>query len=166
MNIEWPEVVSAISSGVSVIILALAAIFAVLQIRGIKKQTSIAAFTQIHEQFGSDELVELRRVIFAEMPDNITAENIGTIDSRLYSAVYRVLGMYNGIGFLIEKGSLPLDRDMAIYIGPPAIRMWSKLETFVRVERDSRNEEKWVYFFENLVTKCRKKYPEYHLTYF
>lgn len=162
----WPGIVTAVASAVTAAIVAVAGFFAWRQLKGLQRQTGLSAFAGIYERFESVELGEARRLIFARRHGTETLVNDQYLPADLYEAVMRVLAMYNGIGFMIYKGILPMDRPLAEYLGPPAIRMWGKLEKFVHGERARRKETTFANFFEQLAKGCQEQLPEYKLTYF
>ena len=162
-TIEWLTLAYVIVTAIGFVVILLGGIFAWKQLRGLKQQTGLSALTQIFEEFQSRELREDRHEIFQKMPDN---PDPADIDEDLYGSIERVGVSYNRIGFLVQRGLLPMDRALAEYIEPPSIRMWGKLQRLVEAERIRRGEKTFLVFFEELAHKCQKELPEYKLKYF
>ena len=160
---DWTAVVTAVATAVGAAVILLGGCFTLRQIRGLKEQTSLSALAPIFSDFQSVQLRKDRQTIYMTLPDD---PNSIEIASELYNACIRVLNSFNRIGYLTRKGLIPLDRDLAMYIGPPAMRIWDKLEKLVLLERDRRKEITFACFFEQLVKGCKKKLPEYKVTYF
>ena len=161
--IEWITVAYVIGTALGVGVIGVGGIAAWKQLQGLKQQPGLSALTQMFEEFQSSELREDRHQIFQKMPDN---PDPADIDEDLYGSIERVGVSYNRIGFLVQKGLIPMDRELAEYIGPPSIRMWGKLQNLVESERIRRGEKTFLVFFEQLAHKCQKELPEYKLKYF
>ena len=160
---EWPSIVEAVATAVGVAVVAIGGIFAWLQLRGLKQQTGLAGPAQLFQEFRSEVQRAARRLIYRKMPQN---GGLDHIDEELQTAAERVIVSLNGIGFLVHKGLIPMDRALAQLIGPPVIRMWDRLEKFVKLERGRRKENTYMRFFEELFRKCQRELPDYKPEYF
>ena len=111
------------------------------------------------EEFSSEEFREHRHVIFAtEIPTNV---DLNTISRDLIRSAQMVLVAMNRIGFLVNKGLIPMDKDLANFLRPPTIKLWEKLIPLVERERDRRGESNWMFFFNGLTGRCKNYLPEY-----
>ena len=105
--IEWITVAYVIGTALGVGVIGVGGIAAWKQLQGLKQQTGLSALTQMFEEFQSSELREDRHQIFQKMPDN---PDPADIDEDLYGSIERVGVSYNRIGFLVQKGLIPMDR--------------------------------------------------------
>ena len=160
---EWTSVVTAVATALGVLVVAVGGFFAWRQLKGLRQQTGLSALAHIFEDFNSEKLREDRRLIYQKMPKE---PDLATIDEELYESVRRVLVSLTRIGFLVHQGLIPMDEALAQFIGPPAIRMWGKLEKLVVLERERRDEKTYACFFEELVHRCERQLPNYKPVYF
>ncbi|MBV9103414.1 MAG: hypothetical protein JO060_07465 [Candidatus Eremiobacteraeota bacterium] len=119
-----PEVIAAIGSIASALILAIATIAAIVQLRHLRWATQLQGFLALFDRFNSPEMIEARNFCLAQDftdPSAVAALMEGGIDRRVLMAG----NYFHELGSLIRTGVL--DRDLFAPIFYNAPQMWEKL---------------------------------------
>jgi hypothetical protein len=148
----WEEV-SALASAASAIIVSVAAIAAILQLRHLRLANQLQCYLEVMTGLQSPELTEARRFLqsvdFSD-PEALRAATVPELDPRLVA-----LGVhYQLVSRLLNRGVLDDELFMSHYDTAP--RIWKQLQPVATVMRERTNSPLWI-DVEYLVYRNEKK---------
>ena len=122
---DWANIAEIL--GVLAIIFGIA--FGAIQVQQHRRQVRTTAIMELAKSFEDREFTEAYRLI-ADLPDDVTGEQLGALGDDYVSAALRVGFKFETIGLLIHKGVVPMDarRDLA---GGAAVLIWKKLRRWI-----------------------------------
>jgi len=127
----------------------------------LNKQNRRNAFNSLLQQWGDIERREYRRYVISEFKFG-KGDNLEDLEDEPRKKVESVLAIYDRTSFLAEK-HLISKKDVWEIIGRSMVQCWDKTENFIKARRRRRNEPEegepssYVYYFQQFVTKNRKK---------
>lgn len=126
------------------------------QLRLQNRQALYDALNDLHGDLISDEMHASLRMIYAAEADELRDPK----DTKLLEAVERALSTYDLVGFRIEKGVLPkeavIETEWSVLL-----RLWAKVEPFLREESLRRGLVPYKPHFQRLV-ECAQQYKSKH----
>lgn len=143
--VTW-EAVTALSACASAVIVLIAAVAAIYQIRHLRSGNQLQAVLRIYDVFNSAEMVAARRYCLEELPQILAGENAaaaivgGTLDARLL-----LVGNFsNELGVLVIDGFL--DERLVWPLVPVTARVWAIVEPIAKEWRARRADPVWADF--------------------
>lgn len=168
MSFDIWSAISAISAALQTILVIIALLYAIAQLREAARARATEAIRQVFEVLASPKARHERKLVyqsagsdFSEMPD------------EQLQPLWNVAISLNNVGLLIARGFLPAEVVYGIY-GDTAVRCWQVLEPLLRQERERRGERDtspyYLKYFEEIANNSKeyleKHYPNYlRLTY-
>lgn len=140
------EAVTAIASLSSAIVVCVAAVAAVIQIRHLRTGNQLEAFLRIYDVFNSPDMIAARRYCLEELPDVLANDSLraafiaGPIEPRLL-----LVGNFeNEVGALVVDGFL--EERLVWPLVPIAARLWAIAEPVAQHLRSQRDYPVWADF--------------------
>ena len=118
---DWANIAEIL--GVLAIIFGIA--FGAIQVQQHRRQVRTTAIMELAKSFEDREFTEAYRLI-ADLPDDVTGEQLGALGDDYVSAALRVGFKFETIGLLIHKSVVPMDA-MRDLVGGAAVLIWKKL---------------------------------------
>lgn len=148
---DWASIAEIL--GVLAIIFGIA--FGVIQVQQHRRQVRTTSIMELAKSFEDREFTEAYRLI-ANLPDDITAEELGALGEEHVSAALRVGFKFETIGLLIHKGVVPMDA-MSDLVGGAAVLIWGKLRRYIEDSRRSQNHDLLFEWFQWLAEKLAER---------
>lgn len=169
-NIDWMltwNAVLAISTAVMALAIIITAIYAVIQLRHIKKARYSVLLMDLHQTWDSDEYIKSRVLInqhYSGINDEAASKNLikafesfEVRSSDEFFLVVRLVNFFENLGYSVCEGHLDRKQAMAIF-GDAAKRYWHLVGDYVSFYRNKTQPGVWVYF-EYLAKGCTGKKP-------
>lgn len=148
---DWASIAEIL--GVLAIIFGIA--FGAIQVQQHRKQVRATAIMELARSFEDREFTEAYRLI-ADLPDDMTAEQLGALGDDYVSAALRVGFKFETIGLLIHKGVVPMDA-MSDLVGGAAVLIWGKLRRWIEESRESQNHDLLFEWFQWLAEQLAER---------
>ncbi|MFX0200942.1 MAG: hypothetical protein ACFFCW_32890 [Candidatus Hodarchaeota archaeon] len=129
-----PQLVAAIASAVSSVILLISVIILVLQAREVRRATYGQSFKTVYEILQADDVREARGIVLR----NLEGKQINTWSEDEKKAAEKVCHTYDSVGIMIRSGMIPV-QVVADSWGDSLRRSWRILAPLVASYRTQRN---------------------------
>jgi hypothetical protein len=153
MNEIW-SAIGAISSAISTLVILVAAVIAMKQLREAAQARHVGALSKVFEDFHSEEARQDKRFIY----DN-SFDDYSKCSPEIRYRVDRVIELHQRTAFLATLSLIPSDLILEMYSGTYAA-LWQKLELYVLGKRTETGLTNYGASFEVLAKKAveyRKK---------
>jgi uncharacterized protein YggT (Ycf19 family) len=165
MSADLWSIVAAVSAAVQTIVIIIALLFAIAQLRESARARSTEAMRQIFEALARPE-ARLERKLVYQSP----GVNFDAMPDEELQHLWNVAISFNHVGLLVKRGYLPAEVVYDIY-GDAAVRSWRVLKSLVEQERKRRGDQDdspyYLKYFEELANSSeeylKKHYPNYLL---
>lgn len=145
---DWTAI-SGIAAIVQAIVVIIALVYAILQLKEASKARSLSVFLPLFEELNSPESVAQRKKLYTQ---------IGS-DPALYTdeqeeLINNIVNQLDFLGFLTQNKLINFKLAAPLYYGT-VIRCWEKSSAYVLHQRELR-KTKFAYYFEFLYVKCKR----------
>ncbi len=130
------EVVFQVIESIAVVI---AVGFAILQVRQYRRDKHREAAMELLHAFQTPEFAKALCIVYA-MPEGLSAEEVKKFTGADFHLVYAMATTWESIGVLVCRGEIDLQLVDDFFSGPIRIS-WSRLEEFIRAEREANRRE-------------------------
>jgi hypothetical protein len=164
---NWEEI-SAISTFVTMIVIAASAIAAVIQLRHMRAGNAITGFLGFMDKWASPEARRVANYVFSDemqrkLADPAYREELRTspIIDRLRHPEFQYMDLWESIGMFVKLGYFAEDAVMESG-GPIAVRAWEVLKPVIALARQTRGPTLFD-SFEYLVSRAKlwdARYPD------
>lgn len=168
MKADIWSIIVAISAAVQTIVVVIALLYAIAQLRESARARTTEAMKQVFEALSSPEARYERKLVYQSM-----GANLNEMPDKQLQPLWNVAISFNNVGLLIKRGFLPAEVVYGIY-GDAAVRCWKVLKPLIEYERKRRGEQDtspyYLKYFDELANNSekyfKKHYPNYlRLTY-
>lgn len=140
---------------VGTVTIVVAAAIAIWQIREAARARSLDGFLALAENIKRDQ--DARKSIYKELANihhlNDEEKEKLLAKPKLRSAIEQVCVTFDQMGVLVLHGLLPKDVAFSMYFDV-ILRTWYLVEPFVQAERERRQSDAWMAYYELLNQEC------------
>ena len=149
---HWSEIVTAIATSIYTMLFFIAVRFAYVQTRGFEKNRKLQAALTIFKELQASELMEGRRYIYEQIPQDIKNIDVAQLKEHLQKVESSLIA-FERIGYLVYEGHIDTEPIIVNY-WPSIWRCWKKCATLIRWARTQRGEKVYFARFEDLFYRC------------
>jgi hypothetical protein len=146
---DLSQVVGAAAAVIQAVVVVIAAIYALGQVRESKKSRSADIALHLFERLHNRSASERRRTLYQEIPAAYP-----TLTYEQDRIVQDVISDFYMVGYLVEEKLLDFELVAGLYYGS-VIRTWQVTEQYIMHER-SRRGTAYAHYFESLYRRCRE----------
>jgi len=146
---------------VAIAALAVAMVAASISVRQLgeaKKANAFPATVDLFREYRSVEMVKARRLLFHGLADADPTGGIRGMPDDLARAALRVSHYLDNLGVLVAHRLID-PRLAAGFLGDSTLRLWKDLAPFIYSEREFRNPNAYLQYFEHLACTLREVQP-------
>lgn len=142
---SW-DAITALGTLLSAVVVAVAALAALVQIRHLRAANQLEAILGIYETFNSNEMVMARRFCLNDLPDLLKDGRWRAAGepSRIDPRITFVGNFFNEIGALVVDGFI--DERLVRPLVPPAGQVWAVISPIALELRKIRTDPVWADF--------------------
>lgn len=129
-EIDWTAV-GALATIAMALVVLVAAILALKQLREMSKARSLSVITGMFDRLSTQQARKDRWFIYDELPE---CSDAAIEDPKIGDRAYRVCGMLDNLAYLVSKELVPPQEVFGLY-GDLFIRCWRKLQPYVDDKR-------------------------------
>ena len=127
--------------------------YASRQLKELSNSRHLQIADKLFEELNSEENIAARRWVFQSLPAD-PEEGMRTLTEEGQIAVKRVLNSLDQVAFLTQAGWIPENLIMP-WMHPMIAKSWEKLEPYVELERQRRNEPYYYKHASLLAYRCK-----------
>lgn len=127
--------------------------YASRQLKELSNSRHLQIADKLFEDLNSEENIAARRWVFQHLPAD-PDEGMRTLTEEGQIAVKRVLNSLDEVAFLTQAGWIPENLIMP-WMHPMIAKSWEKLEPYVELERQRRNEPYYYKHASLLADRCK-----------
>jgi len=124
--------------------------FAILQVYQARKSTNAQTAITIFREIRDPESVETLRLIY-----NLTQDELKNMPSEKSKIIDHLIDKYSALEVWVNRGII--DKEIAIEVGPPALRCWYRLHSYIENTRNQRG-----YYGDNFEALARLALDHFH----
>ncbi len=145
--------VSALSTALTGASIAVGGFVAYRELSEAEKSRHIDIADRLFDELNSKENIEARKWVYMKMPDDPKQWLANPTDEG-NEAIKRVLNSLDQVSFLTQPGWIPDDTIMP-WMHPMIAKSWEKLESYIKHERERRQEPYFYLYAEQVAERCR-----------
>ena len=154
-NVQW-EAVTAVFTGLGWLTVAVGALLAYRQLKGIFRATALDAVNRVHSELHTDEPKRDRRTLYRSHMETLSWPQIEDLSAEELALVERVADSWQHVGVLVENRLVDC-KILFDYFAEPALRSYLKLKAFVR-HAQAKRAPGYGRAMETLAAKFEKRF--------